>query len=290
MGALRLSATIKRLWHAEDFRASPFRAIVKRFVWHGRWLHRDDPWRISLGNGLPILLPHTGAAAAIFYYGSSEPDLVDYLEGFLRPGMIFFDICAHLGEFTLRAAKCVGPTGQVHSFEPLPEIAAVLKQSLTLAELGNVAFRDCVFSNKSGSLNFAVRKGFATSSIARSGSSDPRITRTIEVAAITLDEYVRASGVTLHLIKIDVEGAELLVLRGAENLLSLPTERAPVICFEYSSSNYDWFGFTTDEVRHLLAQKGYSLFLLDSHGTHPPAESELGGEEITNIIALKKRV
>jgi FkbM family methyltransferase len=263
---------------------------MKRLAWHSRWMRQDDPWRFSLDSGSPILLPHTGAAALIFYQGSSEPDLVRYLDEFLHPGMIFFDIGAHLGEFTLRAAKRVGPAGQVHSFEPLPEIAAVLRQSLTLAQLGNVTFRECAFSNKSGSLNFAVRSGFASSSIAGPASNDPRITRTIEVAVITLDEYIHASGAIPNLIKIDVEGAELLVLRGGEKLLSMPAERAAVICLEYSASNYEGFGFTTDEVRQLLAQNGYSLFVLDSHGTHPAAESELSGKEITNIVAMKKRI
>jgi len=93
-----------------------------------------------------------------------------------------------------------------------------------------------------------------------------------------------------HFIKIDVEGAEAKVLRGGENLLSLPPDSAPVICLEYSSSNYARFGFTTAQVRDLLALKGYSLFALDSRGTHPAAESDLNSTDIINIVASKKRL
>jgi FkbM family methyltransferase len=238
---------------------------------------------------MSIFLPNTGPAALVFFQGSSEPHLANYIENFLRPGMIFFDIGAHIGEFSLRAAKSVGPTGQVHSFEPQPEIAAVLRKNFTHAKLKNLTLKECVLSNKSGTVSFSVRTGFASSSIASPGD-DPRITRTIQVAATTLDEYVLESGASPNLMKIDVEGAEMLVLRGAEDLLSLPPELAPVICFEYSSSNYSAFGFSTEDVRRLLARKGYSLFALDSQGAHPAVEPDLNSKDIINIVASKNEV
>jgi FkbM family methyltransferase len=290
MGKYGPLLSLKRVLSAEDFKASPLRAIVKRIVWHWRWRRRNDPWQIVLDNGMSILLPHTGPSALIFYQGSSDPHLAAYLESFLRPGMVFFDVGAHIGEFSLRATKCVGPTGQVHSFEPQPEIAAVFRQSITLAKVRNLTLRECVLSNKSESLTFSIRSGFATSSIAHPASSDPTITRTIKVAATTLDEYTVTSGVSPHLIKIDVEGAEVMVLRGAESLLSLTAECAPVICLEYSSSNYAAFGFSTEEVCDLLIRNGYSLFALDSQGTHPATESDLSNKEIINIVASKNKV
>jgi len=114
MGKLGAPLNLRRLLNAPDLRASPFRAILKRVLWRWRWMRRNDLWQISLDNGMSILLPNTGPAALIFYQGSSEPSLAVYLESFLRPGMVFLDVGAHIGEFSLRAAKCVGPGGHVH--------------------------------------------------------------------------------------------------------------------------------------------------------------------------------
>lgn len=118
-----MSQLMKRLQSSllrEDMRSNPVSALVKRFWWKLRWRIRKDDWPLTLDNGLRLSAPHSGAAALIYYLGSSEPTTTVLLNHHLRPGMVVIDIGAHLGEYTLRASQLVGKTGQVHAFEPDP--------------------------------------------------------------------------------------------------------------------------------------------------------------------------
>jgi len=90
--------------------------------------------------------------------------------------------------------------------------------------------------------------------------------RLVRVDAVCLDEYARGRQGP-HLIKIDTEGAEGLVLRGMCELLARPADEAPVLVFEYSPANYRAFGYDAREILELLQVAGYKVYL--------PTESDL---------------
>src|SRR5690606_25934301 len=80
--------------------------------------------------------------------GCYEPETMALVEQLLQPGMVFIDAGAHCGQYTLVAGRAVGPSGQVHSFEPHPETFAVLKKNITDNKLRNTqansfALADC---------------------------------------------------------------------------------------------------------------------------------------------------
>ncbi|MBZ5637056.1 MAG: FkbM family methyltransferase [Acidobacteriia bacterium] len=214
-----------------------------------------------------MLAPRTGSGALIYYQGRSEPETALFISGFLKPGMIFFDVGAHIGEYTLLASRAVQSEGQVHAFEPVHELFKLLKRTLTCTAASNVVVNHCALANTNGTTNFVVYKELSCSSIANDEmSGSPTALRTDSVPVQSLDRYCEQQGVTPHLIKVDVEGAELLVLEGAKALLALPPDRAPVWVIEYSEENYARFGMTVDTLRARFIAAGWYLYALRPDG------------------------
>lgn len=134
-------------------------------------------------------------------------DIAHYLNG--RPLHVAFDVGAHRGETTLKLAHAF-PGVRVHSFEPMPENFAVLASAVrdTGARPVNAAVSD-----RSGTVKLARGDSSLHASVHGSGAH-------VEVPAVTVDEYAAAQGVgRIDLLKIDTEGHELAVLRGARSQL-----------------------------------------------------------------------
>ena len=249
----------RQLISKPDFKLSPAKDLWRRFYWRLRWKflsHR--PWILPLGS-LRITITKSGAGALIYYQGVAEPETRDFILRFLKTGMVFLDIGAHLGEFTLYAATKVGLTGQVHAFEPHPEVCEILRQNVALNALQGVKVSQAAVSDIDGSVGLAI---FADSSVSFIWSKKDQVTtpmRAIQVPSTTLDTYWKGNGKKVDLIKVDVEGAELLVLKGSQSLLCKESTEAPVILFEYLPSNMATFGYKPQDLFTFLHDHGYSI-------------------------------
>jgi FkbM family methyltransferase len=137
----------------------------------------------------------------------------------IGPGMTVYDIGANTGIYTLLAARRVGTAGQVHAFEPLPENLAFLRRHVELNHFEQVRIHSEAVSEKAGVLRFARGSDRFVGRIDRQGE--------LEVQTDCLDEFIaRGSGSAPDVIKVDVEGAEIQVLRGSRELLA---SKHPVI-------------------------------------------------------------
>lgn len=135
----------------------------------------------------------------------------------LKPGDYVVDAGAHLGGFTLLAAKLVGNSGRVLAFEPDSEQARQLKEALELNGLHNVEVREVGLWSNAGTLRFYRS---AVSHLANSFVKSENSGEEILVPVSTLDEEIRALGWTrLDLLKMNVEGAEAECLKGASRVL-----------------------------------------------------------------------
>jgi FkbM family methyltransferase len=189
---------------------------VQRGPAQGLWLH---------------LNPRTGRA---FFEGAVEPEVQNALQQFLRPGMIFYDIGANIGFFSLLAARIVGTAGCVLAFEADPAIAARLREHVTRNDFRAISVEEKAVWSEPGTVSFA-RSDPATSPdrglghIVATGTGD-----TIQVNSVSLDKYVQTVPAP-DFLKCDVEGAEVEVFRGAQRLL---TEKRPgIICEMHSDAN-----------------------------------------------------
>jgi FkbM family methyltransferase len=203
----------------------------------GRLVPRDSLIWVQVqrgpAQGLWLQLnPRTGRA---YFEGGGEPEVQAALQRYLRPGMIFYDIGANIGFFSLLAARIIGKEGRVIAFEADPEIAARFRLHVTRNDFRAISVEEKAVWSEPGTVFFA-RTDPATSPdrglghVAANGAGD-----TIQVSAVCLDEYVR-TGPAPDFLKCDVEGAEVEVFRGAQRLL---TEKRPIVlCEMHSDENH----------------------------------------------------
>jgi FkbM family methyltransferase len=199
---------------------------------------------------------------------------VRFCKGRLEPGATMLDVGGNIGLYALLAAKLVGPTGRVHTFEPEPRNAARLRANVALNELTNVeVFENAVYSEPGTVLlNVFGPQYNAWHSLGSPELPDPvDARRTVtpsgrrEVRAVTLDEHCEQNSINcVELLKIDAEGAEVDALLGASSLLAQHAIRA--ILFEISLPQIEALGHAPDEPFRVLADAGYGCFRLGDDG------------------------
>ena len=148
------------------------------------------------------------------------------------PGGTAMDIGANLGDWTLPMAKAVGPSGRVFAFEPVPFVANAVRKTLRINGLVNAAVCETALSDRQGETPFTVvHDDNAILNIRCSGIGIDNLGGSeITVPMTTLDAFVEAEELDrLDFIKVDVEGHEAAVLKGAEETLS---RFHPAIVFE----------------------------------------------------------
>jgi FkbM family methyltransferase len=150
-----------------------------------------------------------------YYEVDYEPETFRFFREHLNPGGTLLDIGAHIGLFAVVGARLVSPSGKVFSFEPTPFTRSVLKEVVRLNGYKDVVeVRDEAVSDRRGKTTF-----YETGEEVSNANSLVHIDRSktgIEVDLISVDEFVMEKGIRPDCIKIDVEGAELDLLRGAK--------------------------------------------------------------------------
>jgi FkbM family methyltransferase len=196
----------------------------------------------------------------------------------LRDGDVALDIGANLGIWSLLAAK---RGARVHAFEPVPEMVARLRHHARLSGAA-LTIHPFALGAEAGSLPFfAARDGnTGASSFARRSVEDEEIRVPVE----TLDGYVERHGIPhARMLKVDVEGAEILVFRGARKLLS--SGHAPSVFFEVDEELCARFGTTPQEVKQFLVDCGYRIYRRRRNVFAPVSVDEPHGHE--DLFALK---
>ena len=191
-------------------------------------------------------------------YGHYEPAVCRAIEQTVRSGWTAVDIGAHLGYLTLLLAKCVQSSGRVFAFEPLSENLQVLRENVALNGYENVHIEDMAVTNVSGTID--LYDGPTTSQATVLATQDG-IGHTVE--ACSLDDYFESRGFPkVDLVKVDVEGAEGLVIRGMTKVL---TRSRPTMLIELH-------GEAARPAVTALAQVGYQLLILTEGGDPLPWE------------------
>ncbi len=262
--SLRLLKGIgRRAFHFYNLWTSKLRANVGTtgFALRNALLGKK-PITVRLSGLTYDLLPEGAVARDIWSKRYFEKCELHFVLGRLQPGMTFFDIGANVGLFSIPAAKRVCP-GQVYAFEPTAWTFERLKQNARLNRLENLQpFRSAV-GDYSGETrlqtNAAGKDGLNT--IGKPTHEDSEIIGVERVPITTLDEFIQENFIRrVDVMKVDVEGAELLVFRGAKSLLAKPD--APLILYE-SGCLTRGFSYHPVETMWLLEQYDYRFFMID---------------------------
>jgi len=189
-----------------------------------------------------------------------EAHLVNWIIQNLKAGMTMVDIGAHIGYYLGPVCRSIGPNGKAIFIEPLPEHYMLLQKSIAINKFSWANSLNAAISNQSGDVVFYPAKDSGRNSLAKNAITDAQ---PIRVPAISLDQMCSDLGLaTIDLLQMDIEGAEVLVVRGGSECLN--EHRIKTILCEWHPQQL-LNDFQTDPLEFLgqIAQHGFDVFRLD---------------------------
>ncbi len=204
------------------------------YLWQRFLLGKDTLLAEDLPLGLRLEVPtRDDVGRRLYKYGFHEPDVLDWIQALPvpEPGALALDVGANLGWYTLVLDRLTGGRLEVHAFEPDPDNRALLARNLDLNDAARVTVSALALSDQVGEARLnryrAINRG-KHSLLPLEGAVD-----SVPVQVGTLDDYLEAAGLgdrPLWLLKLDVEGLEPAVIRGAARTL----HRIEHLVMEYS--------------------------------------------------------
>lgn len=179
----------------------------------------------------------------------------------IKPGDTFFDIGANVGWITERASWLVGKKGKVYSFEPSPTTSQNLRRRLARMKLSNVIVNEFALGAEPGTVTlYECAENYGGSSSLRTGAAPGQhLIAETPVTISTLDRYVEQNSITdVCLMKLDVQGSEIDVLRGAKVFLATPNR--PVLYVEVEQVASQAFGYGVNDLLNSIMDLGYDLY------------------------------
>lgn len=210
--------------------------FYSRIVWGVFRRSYEKSARMFFGDYMVTRLP---VGLDLYLYGmladQSEIQLTRYLLERVKPGMVFFDVGASYGFYTLLTARLIGDRGAIHAFEASPTTFNTLKENVKLRPhilANHAACTDhdgivCFFEFSSGQEGASSMYPYLDEATIPSRGKSPT---KVSVTAIALDSYCARRDVLPDVVKIDVEGGERDVVIGMQHVIS---ERSPVIAMEF---------------------------------------------------------
>ena len=200
-----------------------------------------------------------------YWLGTYEPELLSTLADLVKPGWVAYDLGANIGYITLLLARLAGQDGRVYSFEALPANLERLRLNLRLNTLEeHVTVVPGAVGNSTQPVQFLVGPSDDTGKAQGSaGRQELAYSGAISVPGVVLDEFVFTLGnPPPALMKIDIEGGEVLALPGMRRLLA---EARPLVCLELHGPEAARVAWDT------LVATGYRLCRMEPD--YPPVPS-----------------
>lgn len=216
-----------------------------------------------------------------FYWGEFEVDIINFLKSLLNECSIFFDIGANIGIYSLLASKHIRNGGKVYSFEPSDWAYERLMENLKLNDSKNVEVLKLAATNSSGLKRFYVCEDDAYNSLNSFPMKD--VQKVIEINSIRIDEYCSNHNVKkIDILKVDAEGADYLVLKGAENILRSDTP--PIIICEFNRNILKGMAFSQDEFVGFMRELSYNFFMIKGNNL---IEVDINNTDASELICAK---
>lgn len=202
---------------------------------------------------------------------------------YVKPGQVALDIGANVGLYTLLLSRQVGPSGRVFAFEPGPKSYSLLIRNISVNGYAQATAANVAVSDSNGTIDLFV---------CRTGESDNRVAGTLmsteerdrmSIQSITIDDYLAGQGVqAVDFVKMDIQGAEPLALRGMEQTL----RRSPNVrmIMEYSPGAMHFTDVTAGEVLARFEAMGFAIFIVPEAEDEQPTTTQwlldnIGGSE-----------
>lgn len=231
---------------------------------------RDGAW-VVLGNGITLLWNPEDIRTApniLLNHGSYEAEETRALVALARDSKCVLDIGANQGWYSTHVGRTLEETGgRVFAFEPVATTYAVLCANLERNALGDVVTANNFgFGEAAGTVEFFIPAFTGSVGASREQLFPDDENRAVTCEIRVLDEFVAAQGIAPDLIKCDVEGSELMVLRGAEETLR---SARPVVMLEMLRKWAKRFGYHPNDIIEHMARFDYDCWYLEEGALLP---------------------
>ena len=244
----------------------PIRKKLYQFIWKFSAPNPDKPLLVG-GQKIYGIGPNRGSANGMgLIMDSYEEDSTRLFKEFIHQGMAVIDIGAHVGYYTLLAAKGVGPSGRVYAFEPEPDNFRWLEKNIEVNGHLNVTTVAKAVTDKTGFIKLWLTTSSGAHSIyphqggIRQGAEEDHGSgqKNELVEATTIDDFLEAEGwPSIGVIKIDAEGAEHQIFTGMQRLLKRQDDLR--IIFEFNRFHFDEIGVNSLEYLQSLQANNFTL-------------------------------
>lgn len=256
-----------------------------------RWkrLFRKDTKFVGKLNDSLMIFHFQDSILSRYIYSGFEETYIIFTRNYLKRSDIYIDIGSNIGLFSLHAAQIVGESGKVYAFEPTPDTYERLRQNIDLNK-----FNDKVITNN---LGLSSEKGILTMNITIDGydawntfasSTDVPFQKQLLIPVDTLDNYLKSHNINhddIALIKIDVEGWEVAVIKGA--IETLNQLNSPALMVEFTETNLLAAGTNCYELYDIVTSLGYRWYTYDSNNNCLIPEPKKLHYPYNNLIAIK---
>jgi len=233
------------------------------------WLKKQDSILACLGERKVKILslmtlkidPYEFIGRHIFIEGIYEEGMTRLFQTLISRGECVLDIGANIGYYSILASRLVGAKGQVIAYEANPQIAEQLRLNAIENSCKNVSIYKVAVSDYCGNVSFFVA-GHENKGLSSMRDLGGEAEQKIKLPCITIDSML-ARIPKASLVKIDVEGAELLVLKGMKELIS---RDRPSIVFEATETFFRQMGYGLEDVEDFFRERSYGLYEIRGAG------------------------
>lgn len=275
----RASQLLRYVWKHPSNRGRRVRACVRLAAWQIWKRATGRPWDVRLSGGTKLKCYPDSTSASAALYASGRPDYheMGLMEHYLRPGDEFVDVGANVGVYTLLAGSLVGPCGRVDAVEPGARAVERLRENVERNRLTQVHVHVVAATASDGPVRFQDAADTMNRLIPGKVGTEG-----VTVAGVKLDDLL--SGREPAMGKMDIEGAELFALQGAEGLVA--RQIPPVWLLEINGC-LRGYGLTEEALAGWLRARAYELGSYDADRR----VFRLGGtpwKESDNVVALAR--
>ena len=257
---------IKFLIRNEKFKSSPMIILFKILLWEvAKIRNKKILYKFDKTFNITLQLDE-GVSRLTYYFGYSEPAIFNFINYFLKDGMYFFDIGANIGLHSLFASKRVGNGGKVFSFEPCESIYKRLIENINTNNVNNIYSYKIALGEKDSKVDMVkILNETSRTYIGVIQSNGISLNNEIEnVKMTTLDSFVNINKIRkINDLKLDVEGYEFNVLKGAVKTLS--TLIPSVIQVEFDSEYLYRNNIDMNEIKKFFQKYKYLPFSLNNN-------------------------
>lgn len=220
------------------------------------------------------------------YFKSYGIELTDLLKRFLKEGDVFVDIGANVGYISAFALGLVGKTGEVHSFEPVPQYFKLLRKIKEENPEYNLYVNNAALGENHGKSQITVtnKRNIGWNTMIPDFMNEDEIKENIEIDVLRLTDYFTERNIErINLIKIDTEGFEFPIMKGFKEYLQ-KMKTLPILVIEIAPWAYPKLKSTCGEFADFMSELGYVARTIDC--VHSLEVGKL--EQITDVVFMPK--